>query len=250
MERGRLVRFWRTFRPTPSEARNTVPSSSRRSIMNYVKTLFIDIGQVLVTLDYPAALRKVAEHTRLSPAEIDSRLRAHADIPRYECGRITSEEFYLSTCRLLEIQSADLSTFETAWHAIFASDPAPDACISPDLFSRLKSRFQVVALSNTNQMHFEYLYGASPIIREFDDYVLSYRVGAMKPQAEIYQAALAQTGRQPEETFFVDDLAVNIAAAAALGIRGVRFEGEEALQRDLCRLGLLPAEVQSGKSPC
>lgn len=219
-------------------------------MINEVKTLFIDIGQVLVTLDYPAALRKVAEYTHVSPAEIETRLKEHADILLYESGRITTEDFYASTCRLLEIDSVDLLTFEAAWHSIFSCQAAPDACISSDLFERLKSEFQVVALSNTNEMHFEYLYQASPIIREFDDYVLSYRVGAMKPQAEIYQAALARTRRRPEETFFVDDLAVNIAAAAELGIRGVVFEGEAALKRDLCRLGLLPAELEFGKTPC
>ncbi len=218
--------------------------------MDEIKTLFIDIGQVLVTLDYPAALRKVAEYTRLGTAEIESRLKQHADILLYECGRITTQDFYSSTCRLLEITSADLSTFEAAWHWIFAPAAAPDACISSELFCTLKSDFQVVALSNTNEMHFRYLYGASPIIREFDDYVLSYQVGAMKPQVEIYETALAQTGRRPEETFFVDDLPANIAAAAALGIRGVVFEGEAALKKDLCRLGLLPAEVASGKAPC
>ncbi len=218
--------------------------------MDQIKTLFIDIGQVLVTLDYPAALRKVAEYTHLPPAEIAKRLKQNADILLYECGRITTQDFYRRTCRVLEIGSADLATFEAAWHGIFASEAAPDTCISPDLFCKLKSRFQLVALSNTNEMHFRYLYEASPIIREFDDYVLSYRVGAMKPQVEMYEAALAKTGRRPEETFFVDDLPANVAAAAALGIRGVVFEGEAALKKDLCRLGLLPAGIESGKAPC
>ncbi len=219
-------------------------------MINEIKTLFIDIGQVLVTLDYPAALRKVAEYTHLAPGEIDVRLRGHEDIARYESGQITTQDFYSSTCRLLEMESVDLLTFEAAWHTIFSCQPSPDACISSELFSRLKTEFQVIALSNTNEMHFEYLYQASPIVREFDDYVLSYRVGAMKPQVEIYQTALARTRRRPEETFFVDDLAVNIAAAAGLGIRGVVFEGEAALKKDLCHLGLLPAELEFGKAPC
>jgi putative hydrolase of the HAD superfamily len=54
----------------------------------------------------------------------------------------------------------------------------------------------------------------------FDAVILSFEVGARKPQPEIYRAALAAVGDvEPSEAVFVDDQAGYCDGAAALGIR-------------------------------
>jgi putative hydrolase of the HAD superfamily len=54
---------------------------------------------------------------------------------------------------------------------------------------------------------------------EFDALILSYRVGARKPQAAIYEAALeAAKGVAPADAVFVDDQAAYCDGAAAVGI--------------------------------
>jgi putative hydrolase of the HAD superfamily len=58
--------------------------------------------------------------------------------------------------------------------------------------------------------------------REVDAVVLSFEVGAMKPDAEIYRVALERVGAAPERTTFVDDQPGYLDGAAALGMRTVQ----------------------------
>jgi putative hydrolase of the HAD superfamily len=54
---------------------------------------------------------------------------------------------------------------------------------------------------------------------EFDAVILSFELGAMKPQPEIYRSALeAAGGIEPERSVFVDDQSAYCDGAAALGI--------------------------------
>ena len=58
----------------------------------------------------------------------------------------------------------------------------------------------------------------------------------MKPDPRIFQLALQRFGIKAEETVFIDDNPNNVAAANALGITGILFEGKEQLERDLTAL--------------
>ncbi len=54
--------------------------------------------------------------------------------------------------------------------------------------------------------------------------VISSDVHARKPSREIYEYLLTQSGFRPEDLFFVDDRAKNVAAALALGIAAEQFD--------------------------
>ncbi len=54
---------------------------------------------------------------------------------------------------------------------------------------------------------------------EVDAVILSVEIGAEKPKAHIYRAALEAVGAEPEDAVFVDDQPVYLDGAAALGIR-------------------------------
>jgi HAD superfamily hydrolase (TIGR01509 family) len=67
---------------------------------------------------------------------------------------------------------------------------------------------------------------------------LSFELGTVKPEPEIYRVCLDALGVEPGEAFFVDDRRENVEAAKSLGIDAVVFEGEEALAVELERRGL------------
>ena len=58
----------------------------------------------------------------------------------------------------------------------------------------------------------------------------------MKPDPRIFELALQRFGIKAEETVFIDDNPKNVAAANALGIRGILFEGKEKLEITLNNL--------------
>jgi len=72
----------------------------------------------------------------------------------------------------------------------------------------------------------------------FDLFVSSCFVGLRKPEEGIYQLALQITQRPPEECCFVDDRALNLDAAARLGMHVIRMENAQQLRGELAKLGV------------
>jgi putative hydrolase of the HAD superfamily len=60
-----------------------------------------------------------------------------------------------------------------------------------------------------------------PLESLFEQVYYSHIVRMLKPNPDIYGHVLAQANLEPSETLFLDDNALNIQAAAALGIRAV-----------------------------
>ena len=122
----------------------------------------------------------------------------------------------------------DYDQFRTIWSSIFT-----DILIPESMLEGLARRYRLVLVSNTNALHFEMLretYGH--LLRHFDDLVLSYEVRAMKPQPEIFQAAVERAGCLPQECFYTDDIAAYVEAARRDGnrwraVRIVRADREE-----------------------
>ncbi|MCK6548569.1 HAD-IA family hydrolase [Myxococcota bacterium] len=73
---------------------------------------------------------------------------------------------------------------------------------------------------------------------------VSCLTGHRKPDPEAYLVACRTLGLPPSAFVFVDDRAVNVEAAIALGMRGVVRDPRDTprLRRDLVALGVLPAE--------
>jgi epoxide hydrolase-like predicted phosphatase len=67
----------------------------------------------------------------------------------------------------------------------------------------------------------------------FDAVLISGEVGLRKPEPEIYLLAARQLGLTPYECVFVDDLAINIRGAVAVGMVGVHHKSYEATLLEL-----------------
>ncbi|MBB5633969.1 putative hydrolase of the HAD superfamily [Cryobacterium mesophilum] len=57
-----------------------------------------------------------------------------------------------------------------------------------------------------------------------ENVLVSSGLGVRKPDAEIYRLAMDRFGASPENTFFTDDSASNVAGADAVGIHGYQIE--------------------------
>ena len=68
---------------------------------------------------------------------------------------------------------------------------------------------------------------------------VSCRTGVRKPDPQAYLGAAQALGRPFEQCLFIDDRAQNVAAAAALGMPALRFEGASALREGLRARGLI-----------
>jgi len=107
-----------------------------------------------------------------------------------------------------------------------------------DILRRAKSSVRLVLLSNTDVLRFSFIQQRFPEVMIFDSLVLSYEVGLMKPQPQIYQLALQSAEAEPEETVFIDDLEENIRPAEALGMATILYRPETDLESRLQSLGV------------
>jgi FMN phosphatase YigB (HAD superfamily) len=85
--------------------------------------------------------------------------------------------------------------------------------------------------------------GRFPELAGFDQVVEAARLGVLKPDPEAFRLAAAEIGETPERCLFVDDLAVNLDGAAAVGMQTLLFEVRDpagSIAALLARLGLDP----------
>ncbi len=201
-----------------------------------IKTILFDLGNVIVPFDFKPAYARLAQYCSCKPEEVPALIRATGLVGPFEKGEIAAEPFVreLSAALRLNITYAQFCDW---WSSVFLSETlVPEA-----LLKDLASRYRLLALSNTNPIHFAMLKEAYPLLRHFHDYVLSYQVGAAKPEAKIYREAIARAQCSPEECFFTDDIAVNIEAAREHGMDAVQFLSAEQLDRELRARGLRQA---------
>jgi 2-haloacid dehalogenase len=77
----------------------------------------------------------------------------------------------------------------------------------------------VHAITNFSRQKFDLARARFPFLNLFDHTLVSGDIGLVKPDYRIYHRFCRDTGLFPGEIVFVDDSAVNIAAAAAVGYR-------------------------------
>jgi len=73
--------------------------------------------------------------------------------------------------------------------------------------------------------------------RTFDAVVVSCEVGCMKPDPAIFRIALERLGVEAVDSLFVDDRAVNVAGAEAIGLHALHFVGAGSVPVLRARLG-------------
>lgn len=202
--------------------------------MNQYRALIFDLGGVILALDFQRAYRRMSELCGIAAQDLPRHIGATGLVPKFECGQIGTEEFVEQLSSSFQ-GKVSREQFVEIWDCIFE----PYTLIPESLFASLKPHYRLVLLSNTNALHFEMIERRYPMLRHFDAQVLSFRVGASKPDARIYAAAIAAAGCEPAQCFFVDDSPAYVEGARAAGIDAEQFTSLEALLETLGRRGIL-----------
>ncbi|HET8548568.1 MAG TPA: HAD family phosphatase [Bryobacteraceae bacterium] len=205
----------------------------KASLARMIKTIIFDLGKVIVPFDFRRGYDRLAPLCSLAPEQIPERLRSCDLVTRFETGQIEPRDFVREIGSVLGFQP-DYEEFCEVWSSVFL----PETLIPEEMVKRLRRRHRTVLLSNTNAIHFEMIERNYPILRNFDAFVLSYRVGAMKPSRRIYEEAIRQARCAPDECFFTDDIAAYVEGAKAAGIDAVQFENREQIERELRARGV------------
>jgi glucose-1-phosphatase len=184
--------------------------------------IVFDLGKVLVDFDYSIAARRIAARSTQPPENLDVFLSSSPALIQFETGLINRRRFF-EQVRNATGFLGDIGEFGGVFADIFTE-------ISPmiALHSELRRRgLKTYIFSNTNDLAIEHIRRNFPFFENFDGYIFSYEVKAMKPDAPIYEALEQMTGKRGDEIIYIDDRAENIAGGAARGWRTVLHESQE-----------------------
>ena len=197
-----------------------------------IKCIIIDLGDVLIELDFSIFLNEVISPSPLNKPKTPIMLEFFRQSDTYHQGKITDEEFYKQACEILGACSLDKKEFYTSFNSIL-SDINLDMV---ELIRNIKSSNNVtlICMSNINSSHWKYLKKQKWDIWElFDEFILSHEIHITKPDPRVFQLALEKVGSKPEEVLFIDDGLNNVRAAQEIGINAIKFVGLDNLVEEL-----------------
>ncbi|MBP2833920.1 HAD family phosphatase [Aquimarina sp. U1-2] len=178
-----------------------------------IKTIIFDFGDVFINLDKNAIFKELSA---LGIFDFNAELQELNTL--YETGKITTATF-LDHYQTLFPEASKTALIQ-AWNAILLDFPR----YRLDFLEKLsaKQHYQLILLSNTNELHIKAIKETVPFYETFkscfDAFYLSHEIQLRKPNADIFRFVLEQHQIQPHETLFIDDTPENTIAAAQLGI--------------------------------
>lgn len=204
-----------------------------------ITSLFLDVGNVLLTNGWDRRMRKQAcELFDIDYEEMNE--RHHLTFDAFEQGRMSLQD-YLDRVVFYEPRSF---TREQFWRFMLAqSKPFPEMIrLVRDLKARY--RLKVATVSNEGRELTVYRMEQFGFTEFVDTFVASSFVHSRKPEPTIYQMALDLTQSRPEQTVYLDDRAMFVEVAESFGLHGIHHTGYESTRAALAELGLVvPAEV-------
>lgn len=198
-----------------------------------IRCVISDLGNVILFFDNDIFFRKITPYSSFSLDRIKALARIHFELVMdFDRGEITAQQFYEEAVHKFEAKIT-YQTFFEIYSDIFTLNPPV-----LETLKRLRSKYRLVLLSNTDVMRFGFIRENFPEIFLFDAYVLSYEVGCVKPHPQTYRAALQRAGAEPHECIFIDDREENIEGAQRLGMNVLLFNPQTNLERPLRDYGL------------
>ena len=193
-----------------------------------------DLGKVLVDFDYSIAGRRIAAQAKLSPAEVQKYLDHSPLLYRYETGLMTRQEFYDAVREHTGFRGG-FEEFGQFFADIFWEIP-----LMVEIQATLKRRgIPTYIFSNTNDLAIEHIRRNFPFFSNFDGYILSYEIGAMKPHVKIYEDLEKMAGKRGAEILYLDDRQENVDGGAARGWQVILQTDPEKSRQEMEKLGLL-----------
>lgn len=177
--------------------------------------LIFDLGGVLYDIEYEAIERSFAALQQKNNPQVRYSRQIQPEIfTRYEIGEASTTEFFDGLRCELGLDGTD-TELASAWNSMLKGVYPHRA----EQLARLKKRYSLALLSNTNELHINYvLPECQDLFGQFDYLFFSYTMGMRKPEPAIFKQVLEVTGQKPECTVFIDDSIQHLVGAETLGI--------------------------------
>ena len=176
-----------------------------------IKNIIFDLGNVLINFDFNRFFAVCGY--KPDERDLDEALPV---LMKFDAGKISRIEFYKQMKKLFTFNLSQIQ-FEAAWCDNFWENSE-----MIEFARKISEKYSVFILSNTDEIHFPYIWQQFPILHFFqNNLMLSYELGAVKPGRLIYERALEKFDLKPEECLFIDDKKINVEAANICGFQSI-----------------------------
>jgi HAD superfamily hydrolase (TIGR01509 family) len=197
-----------------------------------IQIVLFDIGGVLARFAGLEVLRELTGSD--STPEVSARWLMSPWVRRFEAGACTDAEFAAGVVAEWQLPYSPAEFLEV--FPTWLDDPFEGA---EQLLRETSQRAAVGCLSNTNSLQWRTKISHWPLRRYLKHPFLSFELGAVKPDATIYERVIARLPVPADRVLFLDDVALNVEGARAAGLRGEQALGVSGARAALELHGLL-----------
>ena len=177
------------------------------------------MGGVLITLDHAMAVDRFLEIGVDNARDLLDPYHQKGIFLDLEEGKLSREDFYEAIRKDAGKNIPD-KDIDYGWFGFIKEVPG----YKLEMLEELKEKYNLYLLSNTNPIIMSWTRSAEfsgkgkGIQDYFHKMYLSYELGVTKPNKEIFEYMISDSGMIPGETLFIDDGAANIEIGKSLGM--------------------------------
>lgn len=196
--------------------------------------IVFDLGRVVVRWEPDAIIAGVFDDPAIR-ASVRAHVIDHPDWLALDRGVLSQQDAIARAAARTGLPTREIAGFlHRVPHALV---PIPETV---ELMYRLKAAgHRLYCLSNMQIASIDHLERTYTFWEVFDGTVISCRIHLVKPEPAVYAYLLEKHGLQGADTVFIDDMTVNLEAAARFEISTIQFENPAQCERRLRALGCL-----------
>lgn len=188
-----------------------------------IKNIIFDFGGVLYNLDFKKTIDAFGLLGFSDFESMFSQFQANSLFQDLETGKISEDEFY-KTIQLAAPNPITIQQIRDAWNALLLGYRTD----SIEHLSLLNKQYNLFLLSNTNKIHHDYFSAQlmettnqSSLDNYFTKAYYSHQIGLRKPNEDIFEFVIKDSGINAAETIFIDDTFSNLPPAESLGMKTI-----------------------------
>jgi putative hydrolase of the HAD superfamily len=198
-----------------------------------IQAIFWDVGGVLLSNAWDHdERRRTLEHFDLDADAFQA--RHEMVVSSFERGKISLEEYLRQT---VFYKKRPFTPDEFRDYMFSLSEPKPEVLA----FARAladSGEYRMATLNNESRELNLYRIEKFKLREIFRLFFSSCFVGLRKPESGIYRLAIDTTQMPAEDCCFIDDRALNLECAAALGMKTIQMKSLDQLRAELEKLGV------------
>lgn len=197
-----------------------------------LKTIYFDLGNVLLFFNHFKMFKQIAMLTSMSIEEVKNIFSEKKLLESCETGKISWGDVY-DIFRSLATVHFSVDALKNVASDIFI----PNQDIWPLVHQLKKEKMRLIVLSNTSEAHFAKACTLCPLLTAFDSRILSFEVGYLKPDIQIFKKALEAAEASLSECFYIDDVPGFLEGAKKVGLNGGLYTSVPELKNQLIAKG-------------